>query len=176
MTNSPVLYGTGQSEIEILMIVPDTVIKIKDLELVEFMDYVQTILNRGLYEFRTFDATPDWTANEGENGILVTGDTLGLYVHINSTWTLIAFNSIGTLTLFDADGDPGITPEFTADEDVLRFYSAGTYVVAIDTYGIQVNPAYKMVFDGLGGDTYWTYSSASTYLQCHVNGTLRMEM
>ena len=158
------------------MKIPDTTIRVRDRELVDFLDTAQTILNRGLYEFRTFDAVPDWPANEGESGIFTSGTALALAVHINSNWSLIGFNSLGTLVLFDADGDTGITPEFTPDEDVLRFYSFGTYVVAMDTYGIQISSGYKMVFDGLAGDTYWTYSSASTYLQAYVNGTLRMEM
>jgi len=144
--------------------------------MIDFIDYTQTLLNRGLYEFRTFAAVPDWAANQGENGVLVSGSTLALYVHMNSVWTAIGFNLLGTLTLFDADGDTGITPEATADEDILRFYSAGTYCAALDTYGLQFSAGYKVVFDGLAGTTYWTYSSASAYLQCYISGTLRMEM
>ena len=158
------------------MKIPDTTIRIRDLELQEYLDYNQTVINRGLYEFRTFDAVPDWTANEGENGILASGSTLAMYVHINSTWTKLNFNSLGTFVIFDADGDTGITPEFTTDEDVLRFYSFGTYVVAMDTYGLQVSAGYKIVLDGLAGNTYWTYSSASVYMQGYVDGTLRIEM
>jgi len=158
------------------MKVPDTVVKIRDLELIEFMDYTQTIINRGLYEFRVFDTAPDWLANDGEQGVLSSGSTLALYVHINGVWAAIGFNSFGTMALWDADGDTGITPEFSADEDVLRFYSFGTYVVAMDTYGIQVSPEYKMVFNGLAGNVYWTYSSASAYLQGYVDGAIRIEM
>ena len=46
----------------------------------------------------------------------------------------------------------------------------------MDTYGLQVSAGYKIVLDGLAGNTYWTYSSASVYMQGYVDGTLRIEM
>jgi hypothetical protein len=158
------------------MKVPDSVIKIRDLELVEFMDYVQTILNNGLYEMRIFGSVPDWTANDGENGIYVAGDVRQLYFYLNGVWSSIGFNSLGTLILFDKDGDTGITPEATTDEDVLRFYTAGLYNFAMGTYGFALASGLPVIFDGTDGDTKWVYSTSDNYFKGYSDGVLRVEM
>lgn len=158
------------------MKIPDTIFKTKDLDLIEFGDYAQVILNRGLYEFRIFDQVPDWTANNGENGIFTTGTVSYLYFHLNGVWLSIGFNSIGALVLFDSDGDTGITPEATPDEDVIRFYTAGVYKFGMSTYGFFMSANTPVVFDGTAGDTQWLYDSADSYLKAYVDGTLRMEM
>jgi len=112
------------------MKIPDAVIKIKDLDLIEFMDSVQVVLNNGLYEFRISDTVPTWQANDGESLIYFTATERKLFVFINGVWTFIGWNGSGSLTLFDADGDTGITPEFTPDEDVIRFYANTSYMFA----------------------------------------------
>ena len=158
------------------MKVPDVIIKQRDLELLEHIDTVQTILNNGLYEMRIFTQVPDWAANDGETGILVTGTNRQLYFHLNSVWTSISFNSIGALVLFDADGDTGITPEFSVDEDILRFYISNVYTFAMGSFGFAMSAGTPVVFDGSDGDTKWSYNSASGYLQATVDGTLVMEI
>lgn len=158
------------------MKVPDSVIKTKDLELVEFMDYVQTILNNGLYEMRIFGSVPDWLANDGENGIYVSGGNRQLYFYLNGVWSSIGFNSIGTLILFDKDGDTGITPEATPDEDIIRFYTAGFYNFAMGTAGFALASDLPVLFDGIDGDTKWVYNSGDNYLRGYTDGSLRIEM
>jgi len=158
------------------MKVPDTVIKIKDLELVEFMDFVQTILNHGLYEMRIFDSVPDWTANDGENGIYISGSNRQLYFHLDGVWTTIGFNSLGTLVLFDKDNDTGITPEATADEDVIRFYVGGYYNFAMGSFGFAMASGQPILFDGTDGDTKWVYDTSDNYLKGYVDDVLRVEM
>lgn len=158
------------------MKVPDSIPKIKDLELFEFMDIVQLILNYGLYQMRVVTAIPDWAANEGEHAIYYSGDIRQLYFQINGMWTSIGFNSLGTLILFDKDGDTGITPEFSTDEDVLRFYISGAYNFGMGSFGFAMPSDTPVVFDGTDGDTKWVYESADGYLKCYVDGTLRMEM
>ncbi|MFA6100391.1 MAG: hypothetical protein WC750_06020 [Patescibacteria group bacterium] len=161
------------------MKVPDAVIKTKDLELVEFMDYVQTILNNGLYEMRIFDAVPTWESNNGETGILVTGSNRQLYFYLNGVWNSIGFNSLGTLVLFDKDQDTGITPEATADEDVIRFYTAGYYYFSMGTYGFSVAAGKPIFLDGTistASGTAWVFDTATSYLTAYVGGVKRIEM
>lgn len=158
------------------MKLPDVVIKTKDLELSEFIDYSQSILNNGLYEMRIFGSVPDWAANDGENGIYVSGSVRQLYFHLNGVWSSIGFNSLGTLVLFDKDADTGITPEYTTDEDVIRFYTSGFYNFAMSTTGFAVATELPVLFDGLDGDTYWVYTTTDGYLKGYVDGVKRIEM
>lgn len=158
------------------MKLPDVVIKTKDLELSEFIDYTQSIINNGLYEMRIFGGVPDWLANDGENGIYVTGSNRQLYFHLNGVWANIGFNSLGTLTLFDKDGDTGITPEYTLNENIIRFYTAGFWNFAMSTAGFAVASDIPVVFDGINGDTAWIYNSSDGYLKGYVDGVKRIEM
>ena len=145
------------------------------------------ILNAGKYEFPITSSVPTQQSNSGEQFVYTatsgTATDRRFYVYIEGVWCAINFSSSGAVSaggfgdrIVDDDGNTGIFTQFTANEDRLRHYSAGTYIAAMDTYGIQIAPDYKMVFNGLGGTTYWTYSTASTYLQAYINGTLRMEM
>lgn len=158
------------------MKVPDAVIKVKDLDLVEMLDSIQTILNNGLYEMRIFSSIPDWIANDGESGIYVSGDIRQLYFSLNGIWTSIGFNSLGTLVLFDNDGDTGITPEATTDEDILRFYTAGYYNFAMGTFGFAMAAGLPIFFDGINGDTRWVYDTSDNYLKGYVDNIKRIEM
>lgn len=158
------------------MKLPDAVIKVKDLELVEFMENVQVILNQGLYEMRITAQVPSWTAQTGETAIYYTGTVRTLYFYVNGVWAFIGFSSTGALQLFDADGNTGITPEAELNEDVLRYYVAGNYAFAMSTLGFCMNSGTPVVFDGTDGDTKWVYDASSTYLRAYVNNTLRMEI
>lgn len=158
------------------MKVPDAVIKVKDLELIEFMDYVQVILNNGLYETRISASVPDWSANEGESLLYASGTVRNLYFMIGAVWTRLSFNSLGTLVIFDSDGDTGLTPEAVADEDIIRFYTAGIYNFAMGTFGFALATGVPVLFDGTNGDTKWVYDSASQYLRGYTDGVLRQEM
>lgn len=157
------------------MKVPDAVIKVKDLDLIEFMDSVQVILNNGLYEYRLVSEEPTWAANNGESAIFAQGTARRLYVYVNS-WSYIGWNTIGTLTLFDADGDTGITPEATTNEDVIRFYIAGVYKFGMGSFGLSLTSGTPLVFEGTAGDTKWVYNSASQYLEGYVDSILRVEL
>lgn len=158
------------------MKVPDSVIRVKDLDLIEHMDNVQVILNNGLYETRIFSEVPNWSANEGESAIYATGTARDLYFMINATWCKIGFNSLGSLVLFDSDGDTGITPEATADEDIIRFYTSGIYNYAMGTAGFALATGQPVLFDGITGDTKISYSSSDQYLKFTTDGVLRQEM
>ena len=165
----------------------DPLIRLKDAELLEWVDRIGLILGSGKYETPVYntEANEAVLANEGESYIYASDDntTRKLKFYINGVWATINFTTAGAVSsggfgdrIVDDDGNTGIFTQFTANEDRLRHYSNGVYVMAVDTYGLQVASEYKVVFDGLGGTTYWTYSTASTYMQCYVSGTLRMEM
>ena len=173
--------------------IPDPVLRIRDFELWDWIDSVQYIINGGHYSFPLVTTVPDYRSNDGEQRIysVTTGTTTDrrFYIYINGIWCVINFDSGGNIIggsggtgasdhIIDPDGNTLVHTNFTGGgaEDRIRMYAASTYVVAVDTYGLQIAPEYKMVFDGLGGDTYWTYSTASTYMQCYLNGSLRMEM
>lgn len=157
------------------MKVPDAVIKVKDLDLVEFMDSVQVMLNNGLYEMRLISEVPDWFANNGESAIYAQGTARRLYVYVN-TWSYIGWNTIGSLTLFDADGDTGISPEATPNEDVIRFYIAGINKFAMGSMGLALTDGTPLVLDGTDGDTKWVHNSGTNYLEGYVDGVLRVEL
>lgn len=121
--------------------------------------------------------------NEGESFILATGDTRSLDVLINGVLCTINFTSSGAVSagglgdrIVDADGNTAVITEFTSNEDVVRFYSNGAYVMAVSTYGLQVASGYKIAFNGLGGNSYVTYNSSNQYVQTYINGALRMEI
>ena len=164
----------------------DPLIRIKDPELLDWVDRISLILNSGKYEFPITTTVPTQQANNGEQFVYTasTGSTdRRFYVYIGGQWNRIDFKGDGTVDaggfgdrILDTDQNTGIFTQFVANEERLRHYANGTYIVAMDTYGVQLAADYKLVFDGLGGDTYVTYSTASTYLQAYVNGTLRMEM
>ena len=168
--------------------------KIRDAELWDWVDAVNFILNAGHYEILLTTSVPTYRSNSGESRVFTSGVGTAqfrrFYVYIDGVWCFIGFDSTGNFTgstgsgtgfgdhIIDPDGNTLVHTNFTGGgaEDRIRTYTAGVYVMAVDTYGLQIAPEYKMVFDGLGGDTYWTYSTASTYMQCWLNGTLRMEM
>jgi len=86
--------------------------------------------------------------------------------------------------LFDADMDTGIWVEKTPDEDYIRMQTYGIEAFVINnaqdaelTAGSFAIPSgEKLIFEGLLGDTYWTYNSATAYLEGWVDGTKRIEM
>ena len=158
------------------MKIADVSPKIKDLEVLDFIDNTQVLLNNGLYEMRVFDAIPAFAANDGEAGIYVSGSVRALYFSLGSIWSSIGFNSSGTLVLFDNDYDTGITPEATVDEDVIRFYVAGLYKFAMGTFGFAVDKNTPVVFDATDGTNKWMYDSATTYLTCYQGGNKRLEL
>ena len=164
---------------------PDPILKFRDPELIDWIDATNFVINTGRYQFPVVNQVPTEQSNSGEQRVYASDDgTLRrFYVYIGGQWNQINFDGFGNVTtsgfsdhIIDASGDTLVHTEFTANEDRIRHYSKGVYVVAIDTYALQIASGYKMVFNGLGGTTYWTYSSASTYMQCYVNGSLRMEM
>lgn len=75
------------------MKVPNVELKIRDLELIDFMDRVQTILNAGLYTMRVLTASPDWVGENGEHGILVSGSTGTLYIYADQ-WMAVGLGSV----------------------------------------------------------------------------------
>ena len=165
---------------------PDPILKVRDPELWDWIDATNFVINAGHYQFPLVTTIPDYRSNDGEQRVYISEDGAlrRFYVYIQGVWNAINFDSSGQIItsgfgdhIIDADGDTLVHTDFNhVDEDIIRTYSKAVYVMAVDTYGLQIAPAYKVVFDGLAGDTYWTYSSASTYMQCYLNGTLRMEM
>ena len=158
------------------MKLPDSVIKTRDFALIEHMEDVQAILNNGLYEMRIFGSIPSWAANDGENGIYVSGSIRQMYFHLNGVWCSLGFSSSGSLQLFDSDVNTGITPEFTTNEDVIRFYTAGAYNFSMGTYGMTIASGLPLYLDGVGGDTYWVYDTSTSYLTGYSDGTKRIEL
>ena len=80
------------------------------------------------------------------------------------------------MSLVDADGDTGITPEFTADEDVLRYYCAGAFMFAMGSWGMGMGVDTPVIFDGAtDGDTKIQYVSATSYLTFETDGAVRIE-
>jgi len=157
--------------------ISDTVIRTRDRELVGFMDEVQAIFNNGLYEQRVVGSIPTWQGNNGETAIYFTGAVRAYYFRINGIWASIGFNTLGALTLFDADYDTGITPEATVDEDVLRFYTAGIYKFAMDNvHGFSMAANTPVCFNGTDESVKWVYDTADSYMKCYVGGAVRMEM
>ena len=177
------------------MKVEDYTPRTRDIELWDFMDNVQVILNNGLYEFRLVSSTPNWQAQQGESAIYYTvattsglGSNKRLYVYINNAWVSMSFGSgsgYSGAILSDTDGDTGITPEWSADEDVIRFYVDNTYAFSMSSLGFGIQSDKSLWLDGVTGtarNTYWTCTTntASTggykYLRGYIDGKLRVEM
>ena len=169
------------------MKVEDYTPRTRDIELWDFMDNVQIILNNGLYEFRLVMSVPSWSAQEGESCVywtVGTSTTLGanrrFYIYINGVWTTLAYSSgAGGAIICDADGDTGLTPEWSADEDVIRYYVQDTYAFSMSSLGFGVLQDRGVCFNG---PTFGTaaqkmvYVSSSSYLTLFTNGSVRMEM
>jgi hypothetical protein len=159
------------------MKVSDAVIKVKDLDLIQFAEEVQTILNNGLVETRVVTSVPSWDANDGETAILWSGTTRALYFRAGGIWLNIGFNTVGSLMLFDNDMDTGITPEYTLDEDIIRYYTEGVYKFAMsNTFGFAMSSNTPVCFNGTDESVKWVYDSADSYMKCYVAGAVRMEM
>ena len=165
--------------------IPDPILRVRDPELWDWVDATNFVINAGHYEFPITNTIPTYQSNNGEQRVYASDDgTLRrFYVYINGQWNNISFDGSGNILttgfgdhIINKSGNTLVHTEYTNAENQVRFYSNGVYVVNVDTYGISMPSAYKVAFNGLDGNTYWTYSSASTYMQCYVNGNLRMEM
>ena len=85
--------------------------------------------------------------------------------------------------LRDLDGDTQVQVEESPDEDKVRIDTGGTERVVIDASGadfktgaVTVVSGQKIGYEGMAGDTYWAYNAGNTYLECYVNGELRLQV
>jgi hypothetical protein len=93
------------------------------------------------------------------------------------------YNLSGLHEIHDADKDTRIDVEKYYDEDKIRMDTAGVERVVIDENGfeqkigdIAVQENEKVMFNGIGGDTYWVHNPVTDYFEAWVNGSKRMEM
>ena len=158
--------------------------KVRDVELWNWIDTANLVMNSGRYEFPIYSATlATYQINDGESFIVSTGTVRQLTVRINSVLCSINFNSSGKVSgtglgdrITDTDGNTGVFTEFTSDENIIRFYSNGVYVAALNTAGLSVAAGFPIVMEGLGGDTYRVYNATTQYIQWFLNGAIRMEI
>ena len=149
----------------------------KDPGLMDFMDYSSIILNQGLYQMRTITTAPNWVANEGESLLYSSGGIRRVYYYIDGSWKYIQWAGGGSLSLLrDTDDDTWVDVEKNTDEDIIRFASAGTERMIIDSNGVQLAIDLPLVFDGTAGNTYTKFNSSTGYLETWVEGSKRMEM
>jgi len=90
---------------------------------------------QGLLPPRMTAAQRDAIATPAQGLVIYNTDT-NYYNYWNST-TWIPLSAGGSSTLIDADSDTQIQVEESADEDVIRFDTAGTQRVSIDSSGIH---------------------------------------
>lgn len=69
----------------------------KDTNLLQVLDDISNILNNGRYQMRVVSSVPDWTGEEGEHLLYVSGTVRRWYWYdiTNSTWQFINWNSSG---------------------------------------------------------------------------------
>lgn len=170
------------------MKIPEALIKVKDGELVEWVDLVTFLLNAGKYSTPIYEGEPDSRSiNEGESFIIATGETRKLEVMINGVLCSINFTPTGSVStanfgnslgdrILDSDANTAVITEFTANEDMIRMYVAGQFVVAVNTLGMAVSSGYPIRMNGIEGNTYLVNNTSAVYLQHYVDGVLRMEM
>ena len=163
------------------MRIPDITLKRKiDPGMMDFMDYTMFILNDGLYQFRVLDSVPAWDANDGEAVLYSYGTDRRLYFYISGQWVNISWSNGESapiaLALVDYDEDTLVEVEKYTDEDKIRFTTADSLRVVIDYDGLAMSSDLKLVFNDLGGSTYFKYNSTSAYLECYVDGSKRMEL
>lgn len=146
----------------------------------DFMDHTMFILNNGLYQFTVINATPAWDANDGEAILYSSGTTRALYFYINGQWVNITWGNNSSapfaLALVDSDEDTLVEVEKYTDEDKIRFTTTAVLRALIDSEGLAIMEDTKLVFDGVGGDTYWKFNSTSAYLEGWINGGKRIEL
>lgn len=82
----------------------------------------------------------------------------------------------GGNAIWDTDQDTGIQTEESADEDILRFDSAGTEIATADIDQFAVISGIKLGLEGCSGDTYWKYNSTTGYLEGWVDAVKRIEL
>ena len=70
------------------------------------------------------------------------------YIRYDSYWIEIGSASSYTDLIFDADGDTSVQVEYSSDEDVVRFITAGTERANISASGMNV--ANSLSVDGAG--------------------------
>ena len=168
------------------MKIPSVEIRTKDAELVDWMDNTASLLNNGRYQYRVLSTIPDWTANEGEAVLYHSGSDRRLYIYMGGQWCYAAW--ITTSGIFemsmiqDANHDTRVMTEKTANEDKVRVDTAGTERVVIDSSGVDVKTGDLVVasggkigYEGISGDSYWKYNSATTYMELYTNGELRLQ-
>ena len=59
------------------------------------------------------------------------------------------------------------------------YIQAGVYFIGdlnFSESNITLDSGYKIIFDGIGGDTYWVYNEITGYLEGWVDGTKRIEL
>ncbi|KKL94867.1 hypothetical protein LCGC14_1860360, partial [marine sediment metagenome] len=87
------------------------------------------------------------------------------------------------IMISDTDADTIVNTEESADEDKVRIDTGGTERVVIDSTGVDVSgidlavdSGQKILLEGLGSDTYFTYNSGTAYLEVYLDGTKRLEL
>ena len=156
----------------------------RDPELRDWIDYTNLVLNTGRYEFPIYSAAlSPAQISEGESFIVSTGTVRQFTVRINSVLCTLNFTSAGAVSagglgdrITDADGNTGVFTEFSADENVIRFYANGVYMAAFSTSGIHVAAGTPIRMEGIDSDTYMVYNATTQYLQFFLNGGVRMEL
>ena len=170
------------------MKLPDIEFKYRnDPGLLEWSDHVRIILNLGRYQFRIVGGVPDWSADEGEAVIYVSGNDRRFYFYMDGAWYYIGFDSttgsVLTDAIWDADHDTGVQTEESTDENILRFDTGGTEAMVIDASqdvevmagAFAVPSGEKIHLKGLTGNTYTKYNSTTEYQEIWVDGQKRID-
>jgi len=96
----------------------------------------------------TFTASDDPPSGASAGDIWFESSTGKTYIRYDSYWIEIGAASSYTDLIFDADGDTSVQVEASADEDVIRFTTAGTERANISASGMNV--ANSLSVDGAG--------------------------
>ena len=64
----------------------------------------------------------------------------------------------------------------SGDGNIVKLAAITSSGITIPTGGVTIEENTYITFNGATGTTYWIYNSATGYLECHVDGTKRMEV
>lgn len=113
----------------------------KDINLIEILNNIASILNNGRYQMRVITSVPTWTGEQGEHFLYISGTVRRFYYwdDTNSTWQFIEYPTSVSLT--GQTGAIGATTIYTPA--ATGMYRVSVYMVCTTAGGGTLSATIK---------------------------------